>query len=287
MGYYETLGVPKNASNSEIKKKYRELARELHPDLNQGDKSASDHFKKINDAYDVLSDKKKRKDYDDFGDNWKHAKQMRDSGYGHQQFGGINDLFGSNFSNQSSFRNIFGGSRTKKSKPQNVSINISLEEAFSGTERRFNLKNNQSDNKIIDVKIPMGITEGKTIRLRTSSGIIDAKIHINKHLNFSVQGINIFSKFNISLFDAIFGCDVEISTIDGNVSLFIPPGTPNGKKFRLRGKGMPVMNGDSRGDMFSTIEVMLPRDFSEKELRVLKKMKEKREEKGKINQDAQ
>ena len=85
MGYYETLGVPKNASNSEIKKKYRELARELHPDLNQGDKSASDHFKKINDAYDVLSDEKKRKDYDDFGDNWKHAKQMRDSGYAHHQ----------------------------------------------------------------------------------------------------------------------------------------------------------------------------------------------------------
>ena len=147
MGYYETLGVPKNASNSEIKKKYRELARELHPDLNQGDKSASDHFKKINDAYDVLSDEKKRKDYDDFGDNWKHAKQMRDSGYGHQQFGGFRDLFSGDFSNDSSFRNFFGSSKTKKSKLQNISINISLEEAFLGTERRFNLKNNQSDNK--------------------------------------------------------------------------------------------------------------------------------------------
>ena len=120
---------------------------------NQGDKSASDHFKKINDAYDVLSDEKKRKDYDDFGDNWKHAKQMRDSGYAHQQFGSFSDLFSGDFSNDSSFRYFFGSSKTKKSKLQNISINISLEEAFSGTERRFNLKNNQSDNKIIDVKI--------------------------------------------------------------------------------------------------------------------------------------
>ena len=277
MGHYETLGVSKNATDSEIKKRYRELARELHPDLNHNDKSASENFKKINDAYDVLSDKNNRRDYDQFGDNWKHAEELRKAGYSNSNFSGVNDFFNHSFTNQNPFGDIFSGSKSKP-RVNEVTVEITLEEAFYGTQRRLTLRDNHSGNKTIEIKIPHGITDGKTIRLNTSSGVIDVKVKINRHLNFQVQANNLKFKLNISMFDAIFGSDIEIPTIDGKISLFVPPGTPNGKKFRITGKGMKLMDSDSRGDMYVQVEISLPRDFTDKELKELKKMKDKRKD---------
>ncbi|MBI64278.1 MAG: hypothetical protein CL778_03235 [Chloroflexi bacterium] len=277
MGHYETLGVSKNATDSEIKKRYRELARELHPDLNHNDKSASENFKKINDAYDVLSDKNNRRDYDQFGDNWKHAEELRKAGYSNSNFSGVNDFFNHSFTNQNPFGDIFSGSKSKP-RVNEVTVEITLEEAFYGTQRRLTLRDNHSGNKTIEIKIPHGITDGKTIRLNTSSGVIDVKVKIKRHLNFQVQANNLKFKLNISMFDAIFGSDIEIPTIDGKISLFVPPGTPNGKKFRITGKGMKLMDSDSRGDMYVQVEISLPRDFTDKELKELKKMKDKRKD---------
>tara|TARA_Y100000590_G_scaffold411031_1_gene504630 strand:- start:18226 stop:19068 length:843 start_codon:yes stop_codon:yes gene_type:complete len=277
VGHYETLGVSKNATDSEIKKRYRELARELHPDLNHNDKSASENFKKINDAYDVLSDKNNRRDYDQFGDNWKHAEELRKAGYSNSNFSGVNDFFNHSFTNQNPFGDIFSGSKSKP-RVNEVTVEITLEEAFYGTQRRLTLRDNHSGNKTIEIKIPHGITDGKTIRLNTSSGVIDVKVKIKRHLNFQVQANNLKFKLNISMFDAIFGSDIEIPTIDGKISLFVPPGTPNGKKFRITGKGMKLMDSDSRGDMYVQVEISLPRDFTDKELKELKKMKDKRKD---------
>ena len=285
MNYYETLGVSKSSSQAEIKRRYRQLARDLHPDLNQGDTVASNRFKKVNEAYEVLSSVKKRKDYDQFGDDWKHADDLRKMGPGRgNSFTNFGDIFGNGFSNADAFGGMFNRQPGRKSeKLMTTDVNISLKEAFTGTLRRFTISGRGSDDKNIEVNIPPGVTDGKIIRLRPKDLILDVKIHLQKDSVFTVDGKDIRSKFNVSLFDAILGSEVTVNTIDGKISLFIPPGTPNGKTFRLSGKGMPSFKGNSRGDMFTTIEVNIPRDFSEVEIEEIKKMKAKRQDSKKVD----
>jgi len=285
MNYYETLGVSKSSSQAEIKRRYRQLARDLHPDLNQGDSVASNRFKKVNEAYEVLSSVKKRKDYDQFGDNWKHADDLREMGPGRgNSFTNFGDIFGNGFSNTDTFGGMFNRQPGRKSeKLMTTDVNISLKEAFTGTQRRFTISGRGSDDKNIEVNIPPGVTDGKIIRLRPKDLVLDVKIHLQKDSVFTVDGKDIRSKFNVSLFDAILGSEVTVNTIDGKISLFIPPGTPNGKTFRLSGKGMPSFKGNSRGDMFTTIEVNIPRDFSEFEIEEIKKMKAKRQDSKKVD----
>ena len=285
MNYYETLGVSKSSSQAEIKRRYRQLARDLHPDLNQGDSVASNRFKKVNEAYEVLSSVKKRKDYDQFGDNWKHADDLREMGPGRgNSFTNVGDIFGNGFSNTDTFGGMFNRQPGRKSeKLMTTDVNISLKEAFAGTQRRFTISGRGSDDKNIEVNIPPGVTDGKIIRLRPNDLVLDVKIHLQKDSVFTVDGKDIRSKFNVSLFDAILGSEVTVNTIDGKISLFIPPGTPNGKTFRLSGKGMPSFKGNSRGDMFTTIEVNIPRDFSEFEIEEIKKMKAKRQDSKKVD----
>ena len=285
MNYYETLGVSKSSSQAEIKRRYRQLARDLHPDLNQGDTFASDKFKKVNEAYEVLSNVKNREKYDQFGDNWKHADDLRKMSTGRgNSFTNFGDIFGNGFSNTDAFGGIFNRQPGKKSeKLMTTDVNISLKEAFTGTVRRFTISGRGSDDKNIEVNIPPGVTDGKIIRLRPKDLVLDVKIHLQKDSVFTVDGEDIRSKCNVSLFDAILGSEVTINTIDGKISLFIPPGTPNGKTFRLSGKGMPSFKGTSRGDMFTTIEVNIPRDFSEVEIEEIKKMKTKRQDSKKAD----
>ena len=285
MNYYETLGVSKSSSQAEIKRRYRQLARDLHPDLNQGDRVASNRFKKVNEAYEVLSSVKKREDYDQFGDNWKHAEDLRKMGPGRRNsFTNFGDIFGNGFSNSDTFGGMFNHQPGRKSeKLMTTDVNISLKEAFTGTLRRFTISGRGSDDKNIEVNIPPGVTDGKIIRLRPKDLVLDVKIHLQKDSIFTVDGKDIRSKFNVSLFDAILGSEVTVNTIDGKISLFIPPGTPNGKTFRLSGKGMPSFKGNSRGDMFTTIEVNIPRDFSEVEIEEIKKMKAKRQDSKKVD----
>ena len=285
MNYYETLGVSKSSSQSEIKRRYRELARDLHPDLNQGEAVASNRFKKVNEAYEVLSSVKKRKDYDQFGDNWKHADDIRIMGPGRgNSFTNFGDIFGNGFSNSDAFGGMFNRQPGRKSeKLMTTDVKISLKEAFTGTQRRFTISGRGSDDKNIEVNIPPGVTDWKIIRLRPKDFVLDVKIHLQKDSVFTVDGKDIRSKFNVSLFDAILGSEVTVNTIDGKISLFIPPVTPNGKTFRLSGKGMPSFKGNSRGDMFTTIEVNIPRDFSEFEIEEIKKMKAKRQDSKKVD----
>jgi curved DNA-binding protein len=284
--YYKTLGVDRKASEDEIRKAYRKLAMQYHPDRNPNDKQAEDRFKEINEAYQVLSDQKKRAYYDRLGSdysNWQRRGAPGDFDWGqYEGFPGgtrvniddLDEMFGGGgFSDF--FRTIFGmgGEDTEtrtRSRPQGYQqeLEITLDEASKGTTRVL-----QTDGKQKQVRIPAGVRTGSKVRVAGAGPngldlylIIDVK---DDH-RFERRGNDLHTTATVSVFTAILGGEAEVETLNGKIKLNIPAGTQPEQVFRLAGRGMPhVKNANEKGDLFVRLKVQIPKYLSAKQRELL------------------
>lgn len=248
--YYAILGVDKNADGATIKKKYRQLARELHPDKTRGDKKLEDRFKEVSEAYDILSDDKKRAEYD-------RAREMFKSGAFRQGANQFSGNFSDLFNGGDIFSQIFGGRRgPRKGADVQTSITISFRDSIFGKE--VDLKPN------LTVRIPAGISDGGKVRVKgrgepgeAGPGDLYVVVSVVPHPVFTRKGENIHVTVPVTFSEAALGADIPVPTIDGDeVKLRIAPGTPNGKTFRVKGRG--INKGVNAGDLMVSIEVQVP-----------------------------
>jgi len=294
--YYKILGVEKAASQKQIKKAYRRLARKYHPDVNPGDKTAEARFKDINEAHEVLSDPEKRQKYDQLGANWQQWQRMggdprgfdwsqwsagRQPGGGrvHVEYADLGDLFGGSGGFSEFFRNIFGGMggsqysqrpRSRRGQDLEHTVEVTLEEAYRGTKRTF-----QMDSQRIEVKIPPGVDTGSRVRIAGKGGPGvgggpggDLYLHISvlPHKAFERNGDDLYREVPVNLYTAVLGGEVAVPTLKGRVMLKIPPETQSGKRFRLKGVGMPNLKDPKvTGDLYAEVKIVLPEKLSKQE----------------------
>ncbi|MFS8873989.1 DnaJ domain-containing protein [Synechococcus sp. R5-13] len=287
--YYKILGVSKTATADEVKQAYRRLARKYHPDVNPNDKAAEEKFKDINEAYEVLSDPSKRRQYDQFGQYYQQGgfRSSRDaytysSSPFSQDFGGsgvdfsqfddfqdfIDQLLGRVRSQTADRSSGFSGSTGNTSYDAEATIQISIPEAFEGGKRRLRV----GGDRVLEVNIPPGITPGKRIRLRGQghpnpnggAGDLYLKIELKDHPFYRLEGFDVYCDLPISPSEAVLGAQVEVPTLDGVVKLRIPPGMQPGRKLRLAERGFPKGNGE-RGDFYVVVQIHLPTQISEEE----------------------
>lgn len=257
--YYDILGISKTASDKDIKAAYRRMARKLHPDVNPNNSSAQDQFKKVNEAYEVVGDPARRKDYDQFGDNWKHADQMRNMGGGRGPGGGmgfnLSDLFGGG-----------GGRRAPQRMRHEGAVEVSLDEVYTGVTRRISIGTAMSGSRNLEVQIPRGVTNGRKIRLRPDEHTeLTLTVNVRSDKRFSREGANLRADIAVPLLDAILGGEAEVPTMKGRIALNIPAGTQNGRSFKIKGKGLPKMNSEAFGDLYATVKVRLPESLTDDE----------------------
>jgi curved DNA-binding protein len=302
--YYDILGVDRNASESEIKKAYRKLAMKYHPDRTKGDKSAEEMFKKISEAYAVLSDKEKRKQYDTFGASGFSQRYSQEDIFRGFNFGDIFKEFGFD---DSSFANMFmgGGGRGRrfgfsfggdpfsaytagqgaqvKGSDLVYELPLTLQEVLSGTTKIIALEQGGQQKKV-EVKIPRGMATGKKLRLagKGQSGAlggppgdlyIQAKVLDNPV--FSVVGHDLYVDREIKLTEALLGTQVKIPTVDGkNLNLKIPPGTQHHTKMRMKGYGLPEMKKGQRGNLYARIVVKTPKRLNKRQKALIQELSE-------------
>ena len=294
--YYKTLGVARTATADEIKKAFRKLARQHHPDLAKDKKTAEEKFKEINEAYEVLSDAEKRKKYDELGPNWQQpGGGFRPpsggggfpggfGGYGpgagdeEFQFGGtgFSDFFEAFFGRQarggrrgSAFH---GEDAPLRGQDAEADIMVTLEEALHGSTRQISFTRGRSGKvETYTVKIPKGVGEGQRIRLAGiggegsgggSAGDLYLRVRFERHPEFTVEGADIIHEVELPVAQAVLGGEVMLPTLDGRAKLKIPPLTQNGRKFRIPGRGMP-QRGGTRGDFYAVVDVELPAVLSD------------------------
>jgi DnaJ-class molecular chaperone len=297
--YYQVLGVARTASEKDIKTAYRKLARKHHPDVNPGDKRAEDLFKEIGEAYSVLSDPDKRKKYDRWGHDWEKIDQAQAAGagvgYGRPGSytytttgnGGGGGSTSFNFDSEDLgglFEQLFGragGGRTRvRSAPRRGAdieqpVDITLEEAFNGTTRTFQIRDTQTgEARTVEVKIPAGATDGLRVRVAGKGdpgmaggapGDLFLIVSVRPHPVFERDGDDLRVKVPTPLYTALLGGEVMVPTPRGSqLALKVPPETPNGQRMRLAGQGMPRVGG-GRGDLYAEINVQLPRQLTERE----------------------
>jgi curved DNA-binding protein len=308
--YYETLGVPKNASDDDIKKAFRKLARKYHPDVNKDKAAAEEKFKQLNEAYEVLGDPEKRKKYDELGENWNQPGGFRPPpGWGGQQpgggfrrysteGGGIDFEFGgTGFSDF--FEAFFGGGRgggfgggspfgqrqsaAERGSDVEADIMVTLEEALHGSKRPISLRRGNS-NKVesYQVKIPKGVHEGQRIRLAGQgeagagggkSGDLFLRVRLARHPDFAVEGNDLIHEVRLPPWQAALGGELRVPTLEGQGRLKVPPGTQAGQRFRLRGHGLPGASG-GRGDLLVEIQIQIPKKLSEREREIWSQLAE-------------
>lgn len=286
--YYKILGLSKNASADEIKKAYRKLARQYHPDLNPNDKEANKKFQQINEANEVLSDPEKRKKYDQYGANWQHAEayerarqsqQQSAGGAGYGPFSGSAG-FGGEFSEgdfSDFFNSLFGGGSKRggshvkyKGQDFNAEMQISLREAYATHQRTFTV-----NQKNIRITVPAGINNGQTIKLKGHGGAgvnggpagdLYITFVINEDPVFKRNGDDLYATVDLDLYTAVLGGEITIETLDGKVKLKVKPETQNGTKTKLKGKGFPVYKKEGFfGDLIITWIVKIPVNLTEKQ----------------------
>jgi DnaJ-class molecular chaperone len=296
--YYAILGVSRTATDKEIRAAFRKLARKHHPDVNQGDKSAEDRFKEINEANEVLGDPEKRKKYDELGPRWHEYEQWERAGRpGPNPFSGgdhfgyrtaspdeLEGMFGSRAPFSDFFQQFFGGEpdlgsstrgrRRVARRGQDVEgdAEISLEEAYRGSTLTVDMSSAEGPRRV-EVKIPAGIHEGARVRATGQGspgrgggprGDLFIRVHIRPHRVFTRTGSDLAVRVPTPLATVIAGGTVEVPTLRGTTAqLSIPPGTQNGARLRLRGLGMPHLHGDGAGDLLATVDVRLPQPPSE------------------------
>lgn len=292
--YYKILGVDKSATDAQIKKEYRKLAKKYHPDVNQNDEVAANKFKEINEAYEVLSDKNKRKQYDMFGSNYNFNQGDNfdprnfgfNSSYSTGNMGGFSDFFNMFFGGDQS-SSAFGGfngftdSRnfSSYSKPQRqkfeTSVNLTVKQAFNGTEREMYVNINNSPKKIT-VKIPKGITTGKKVKVNGEKYGLDGDILVKINLvedEYKLDGLNLIKKIYILPWEAYFGVTKVVETLSGNIKIKIPEKIESMKKIRIANKGYIDLKGNV-GDLYLEIVIDNPKDLSEKQIELYKKLME-------------
>jgi curved DNA-binding protein len=282
--YYQILGVAKNASEGELKSAYRKLAREYHPDRHPGDKQAEERFKEVNEAYEVLSDPDKRKAYDRFGPQF---EQYQRAGAGGANWGpgarvnvdDLDDLFGSGgFSDI--FSSIFGGrTQTRRARGQNIEhpISIDLEEAFHGT--RVTL---EKDGKHLEVNIPRGVKSGSKVRVTgegspgaggAPNGDLFLVVDVKPHARLMRDGDHLRAEQAVDLYTAILGGEVDVPTLEGTLSLKVPPETQDGRTFKLSGQGMPnLQNPKQRGDLLVKLHIHIPQNLTDRERQLFQEL---------------
>lgn len=296
--YYKILGVDKSATQDDIKKAYRKLARKLHPDLNPDDKESERKFKELNEANEVLSNPENRAKYDKYGENWKHGEeyekaQQQQRQYQQQQsygggFSGADFGEGEDFSDF--FQNMFGGSggfgkssrgrASGKFKGQDVQaeLTLNLRDAAVTHPQTFEI-----NGKKVRITIPAGVYDGQKIKLKGHgnpgvnggpSGDLYITFNIPVDPDFERIGDDLKTKVSIDLYTAVLGGDVKVNTLNGSVNLKVKPETQSGMTVRLKGKGFPVYKKDGEhGDLFVTYEVKLPVNLTEKQKELFEQLK--------------
>jgi curved DNA-binding protein len=302
--YYETLGVPRDASNDDIRAAYRKLARKLHPDVNK-EEGASERFNEVTEAYEVLRDPEKRERYDRLGQNWKAGQDVSDAqgfeGFeGFQGFGGFGNgtrvEFGDGADFSDFFEGLFGGrgrGRTRgggrraagfdgysmRGSDYEATIDITLEEAYRGGRRRFRL----SDGRDYEVNIPRGVREGQRIRLAGEggegagggpAGDLLLRVHLLPHPRFRLVGRDLEVDLPVAPWEAALGASVPVQTVDGRTArVRVRPGTSSGKRLRVKGEGMPGGRDDA-GDLVAIVKIMVPKRLTDDERRLFEQLAE-------------
>ena len=289
--YYKTLGVAKNASAEDIKKAYRKLARKYHPDVNPNDKEANKKFQQINEANEVLSDAEKRKKYDQYGENWKHADQYEQARQQQQQQGrsgfggrGFGDFGGGEYTYSSGdeggfsdfFESLFGGSGGRRSQAKyrgqdyNAELNLALTDAYTTHKQTLTI-----NGKNVRITIPAGVENGQQIKLKGygspganngPNGDSIITFVIQNDTNVKREGNNLYKDEDLDLYTAVLGGEKTIDTLSGKIKLKVTPETQNGTKVRLKGKGFPVYKKEGQfGDLYITWNIKLPTNLTQKQ----------------------
>ncbi|MBT8037885.1 MAG: DnaJ domain-containing protein [Verrucomicrobiae bacterium] len=301
--YYQTLDVSRDASQTEIRKAFRKLARKYHPDVAKDPSSAEDQFKEINEAYEVLGDPEKRKKYDTLGHDWKHREQGASGSASaasfdhHFQGTGFSDFFEQMFSSggygQAADLRGFGSTSSGHRKPvpqrghdTHADILVSLDEVIHGTERALSLRQinretGASELKKSRIRIPKGVNEGLMIRCAglgepgfhgAPPGDLFLRVRLEKHPIFRVVNANLYSDLPLAPWEAILGTVTTVPTPDGEVRIKIPPMTANGTELRIKGEGLVHGDQATRGDLYTVVQITNPIALSEKEKELWKQL---------------
>jgi curved DNA-binding protein len=307
--YYKTLGVKKGASDKEIKRAFRRLAREHHPDVNPDDPQAEERFKEVNEAHEVLSDPEKRRKYDQLGADWQRWQQ-RGGGQGDFDWGqwttgrpggrvnvrygtpeDLQDLFGGDSPFSDFFSQVFGGTggsprsggfqyqmRPQRGQDFEQPLEITLQEAYHGTSRIL-----QSDAQRLEVKIPAGAKTGTRVRMRGegggsatggAAGDLYLRVTVLPDARFQRQDDDLLTTVPVDLYTMALGGEVRVPTMAGDVVLTIPAGTQSGRTFRLRGKGMPrLREPDKHGELYAKVEVRLPKRLNARQQELFEELR--------------
>lgn len=291
--YYKVLGVERDASQEEIKKAYRKLAKKYHPDINRENPQAQERFQEINEANEVLGDAEKRRRYDEYGEHWKHseefeAQQRNAHGYdggaqefGFGGFGGFGD-FGRSAGNQSGFSDffeqLFGGAYRRQQPADDLQATLQLTLAEAATTHKRILEIN---GEKIAITIPAGIADGQKIRIKgrggkssdgTRRGDLYITFSIEPDSRFTREGDDLYTTVVCDLYTLLLGGEAVVPTIDGSLKAKVKAGTQPGTKLRLRGKGMPHYRREGAGDLIVEIKVVLPQ-LNAEQMEMVRKVK--------------
>lgn len=288
--YYQTLGVSRTASDKEIKQAFRKMAKKYHPDANRDDPNAEMRFKEVNEAYEVLSDKEKRSMYDRFGTvnpqqmPWGQNPAGGNNGQytyttSNVDFGDLGDIFSSLFGRRGASNvdvaNPFGSTRTMRGQDIEQKVSITLQEAYSGATRLIT-----KGDRTVRVNIPKGAKTGTKVRLAgegeagTQPGDLYLVLEVEPDSRFEREGDNLTTEVKVDMFTALLGGETEVPTFGRPIKLKIPAGTQSGRKFRLSGKGMPVLNQPDRfGDLFARILITVPDKLTPEQRELVEQLK--------------
>jgi curved DNA-binding protein len=310
--YYEMLGVPRSAGDAEIKKAFRKLAREHHPDVAKDKKRAEEKFKEINEAYEVLGDPVKRKKYDELGANWKSGAEFRPPpgwegfsggqafrgrGQGGEAFEfhfggtGFSDFFEQLFGSMGRGQSGFGRAArfanedfAERGADIQGDIMVTLEEAMHGSVREVNVRRpvgRTTKTETYQVRIPPGVAEGQKLRISGrgeagsgggEAGDLYLRVRIARHPDFEVDEHNLIYEVELAPWEAALGAEITVPTVEGRVSIKIPPGTQSGQKLRVRGRGLPLRDG-GKGDLIVATKIAVPVKMSDAEKKLWEQLK--------------
>ena len=299
--YYQTLGVDKSADEKQLKKAFRKLARKYHPDVAPDDAEAEQKFKAVNEAYAVLSDPEKRAKYDKYGKDWEHAeafeqaRQQRGGGGTYGGFGGGGNPFGGQYTYTSGgdgadlsdfFRDMFGGaaggggfggqSRAFRGRDVEAELRVRMEDILQDNKQVLTVGDKQ-----LRVTIPAGVEDGQTLRLRGQgspgagggpAGDLYITFRVETPSDYRREGADLYKRTEVDLYTMLLGGKITVATPTGAVSLPVAEGTQNGKRVRLKGKGLPVYKGSTNGDLYLDLEVRLPDRLSDSERKVFEEL---------------